>query len=99
MSRANAVVDADQPSLQVGEHEMDDRQELLDDLRFAASNPGDAKSLGGGLMEMRVAHGPGYRVYFVQEGASIVILLCGGDKRRQQQDIARARKLAETFDG
>ncbi len=50
-------------------------------------------------MEMRIAYGPGYRVYFVQQGAEVVILLCGGDKRRQQQDIARARKLAETLDG
>jgi putative addiction module killer protein len=58
-------------------------------------NPGDARSVGGGVMEMRIAHGPGYRVYYVHRGAEIVILLCGGDKRTQQQDIKRAQALAE----
>jgi putative addiction module killer protein len=65
--------------------------------RMRMGNPGDVKSLGSGLMEMRVAYGPGYRVYFVRQGAAIVVLLCGGDKRRQQQDIARARQLVETL--
>ena len=46
---------------------------------------------------MRIDYGPGYRVYYVRHGAQIVILLCGGDKRTQQQDIKRARKLAETL--
>jgi putative addiction module killer protein len=55
-------------------------------------NPGDAKSVGGGVMEMRITHGSGYRVYF---GAKVVILLCGGDKHTQRQDIKRARLLAE----
>ena len=58
-------------------------------------NPGDAKSVGKGVMEMRIAHGPGYRVYFVHRGATIVILLCAGDKRTQRQDIKRAQELAE----
>jgi putative addiction module killer protein len=57
-------------------------------------NPGNRKSLGQGLMEMRIDHGPGYRVYFVRRGSAVVILLCGGDKRTQEKDIARARALA-----
>jgi putative addiction module killer protein len=57
-------------------------------------NMGDNKSLGAGLMEMRVDYGPGYRVYYVHHGAAIVILLCAGDKRTQRQDIRRAQELA-----
>ena len=63
--------------------------------RMELGNPGDAKSVGGGVMEMRIAYGPGYRIYYVQRGAEIVILLCGGDKRTQRQDIKRAQALAE----
>jgi putative addiction module killer protein len=47
---------------------------------------------------MRIDYGPGYRIYYSHRGAQIVILLCGGDKRTQQQDIKRAQKLAETYD-
>ena len=53
------------------------------------------KSLRVGLMEMRIDYGPGYRIYYVRRGAEIVILLCAGDKRTQQQDIKRARELPE----
>jgi putative addiction module killer protein len=60
-------------------------------------NPGDAKSVGQGILEMRIDDGPGYRIYYVHRGPQIVILLCGGDKRTQQQDIKRAQKLAETL--
>jgi putative addiction module killer protein len=63
--------------------------------RMEQGNPGDSKSLGGGLMEMRIDYGPGYRVYFVHRGDTVVILVCGGDKHKQQRDIERARKLAE----
>ena len=59
-------------------------------------NVGDARPLGGGLFEMRVHHGPGYRIYFLQEDAMIV-LLCGGDKGSQQRDIERAGKLARDW--
>lgn len=62
--------------------------------RLELGNPGDAKSLGSGLLEMRVNYGPGYRVYYVPRGAVIVVLLCGGDKRTQQRDIKRAQTLA-----
>jgi putative addiction module killer protein len=60
-------------------------------------NAGDVRSVGGGVMEMRIPYGPGYRVYYVQRGTYFVILLCGGDKRTQRRDIKRAQILAETF--
>lgn len=63
--------------------------------RMELGNPGDARSVGGCVMEMRIAYGPGYRVYYVHHGAEIVILLCGGDKRTQRHDITRAQALAE----
>lgn len=62
--------------------------------RLEQGNPGDARSLGAGLLEMRVDYGPGCRVYYVRRGAVIVVLLCGGDKRTQQRDIKRALALA-----
>ena len=65
--------------------------------RMEQGNPGDARSVGGGVMEMRIPYGPGYRIYCSHRGAQIVILLCGGDKRTQRQDIQRARMLAETL--
>lgn len=59
--------------------------------RLALGNPGDVRSVGSGLSEIRVDYGPGYRVYFAQRGATLVILLCGGDKSTQDRDIAKAR--------
>jgi putative addiction module killer protein len=65
--------------------------------RMEQGNPGDTKSVGHGIMEMRITYGPGYRIYYLHRGAQIVILLCGGDKRTQRQDIEQAQKLAETL--
>jgi putative addiction module killer protein len=65
--------------------------------RMEQGNLGDAKSVGEGIHEVHIDYGPGYRIYYMHHGAQIVILLCGGDKRTQQQDIKRARKLAETL--
>ena len=65
--------------------------------RMEEGNPGDTRSVGKGVMEMRIAYGPGYRVYYLPRGAQIVILLCGGDKRTQRQDIEQAQILAETL--
>ena len=62
--------------------------------RLSLGNPGDVRPVGGGVSEMRVDYGPGYRVYFVQRGEVLVILLCGGDKRTQERDIARALAMA-----
>lgn len=64
----------------------------IDRLRFG--NFGDAEPVGGGVSEMRVDYGPGYRVYFTQFGPTLVLLLCGGDKGSQSRDIARAKSLA-----
>jgi putative addiction module killer protein len=62
--------------------------------RLALGNPGDVKPVGSGISEMRIDYGPGYRVYFMQRGSAVIVLLCGGDKRTQAADIARAIKLA-----
>jgi putative addiction module killer protein len=63
--------------------------------RLSLGNPGDVKPVGQGVSEMRIDYGPGYRVYFIQRGEALVILLCGGDKRDQSRDIARALELAK----
>ena len=63
--------------------------------RLSLGNPGDAQPVGGGVSELRVDYGPGYRVYYKQQGEALVVLLGGGTKRRQDRDIERARKLAE----
>ena len=62
--------------------------------RLAMGNMGDVKGLGGGVSELRIHHGPGYRVYFTRRGDGVVLLLCGGEKKGQGDDIARARRLA-----
>jgi putative addiction module killer protein len=62
--------------------------------RLAAGNPGDVKPVGQGVSELRVPHGPGYRVYFVQRGTILIVILCGGDKGSQTRDIKRAHELA-----
>jgi putative addiction module killer protein len=67
-------------------------------VRLQSGLIGDAKPVGGGVSELRVDWGPGYRVYFVQRGTVLIILLCGGDKRSQSRDIVRARTLAEELE-
>lgn len=59
---------------------------------------GDVKAIGDGLAEVRIDHGPGYRLYFAQRGSILIILLCGGNKSTQQQDILRARLLARDIE-
>ena len=60
--------------------------------RMGAGNFGDHKSVGGGVFEHRIDFGPGYRLYFGRDGDTLVILLAGGSKRRQQRDIAAAKE-------
>jgi len=62
--------------------------------RLSLGNPGDVKSVGEGVSELRIDYSPGYRVYFVQKGRSVVILLAGGDKGSQTQDIKTALELS-----
>lgn len=59
---------------------------------------GDVKPVGEGLSELRIDHGPGYRVYFARRGDILVILLCGGGKGSQARDIARAKAMAEQLE-
>ena len=62
--------------------------------RLSLGNPGDVKAVGEGVSELRIDYGPGYRVYFVPHGQTLVILLAGGDKRAQDRDIKTALELA-----
>ena len=65
--------------------------------RLAAGNPGDVRPVGEGVSELRIDYGPGYRVYFKQQNRTIVVLLAGGDKRTQSQDIETATRLARNL--
>ncbi len=64
--------------------------------RLSLGNPGDVRPVDEGVSELRIDYGPGYRVYFVQRGSELVILLAGGDKRTQDKDIQAALELART---
>lgn len=66
--------------------------------RLAMGNPGDFKLVGASVIELRVDHRPGYRVYYVQQGSVLVVLLCGGDKSSQDTDIRAAHKMLRHLD-
>jgi putative addiction module killer protein len=68
------------------------RMERLED-----GNAGDAKLLGGGIYELRINYARGYRIYYMRKGAQIIILLAGGNKATQSEDIQKARRLARNF--
>jgi putative addiction module killer protein len=61
--------------------------------RLGRGNPGDVEPIGEGCSEMRINYGPGYRVYYKDTGQEIIIILCGGDKSTQQDDINKAKQL------
>ena len=65
--------------------------------RLSLGNPGDVRSVGQGVSELRIDYGPGYRVYFVQRRRELIILLAGGDKRTQARDIKTALRLARNL--
>jgi putative addiction module killer protein len=65
--------------------------------RLAHGNPGQHRNLTNGLSELKIDVGPGYRVYYTQRGEELIILLVGGDKSSQQNDIARAQELARNL--
>jgi putative addiction module killer protein len=66
--------------------------------RLAMGNPGDTNSAGAPVVELRIDHGPGYRVYYVQRGTVVIILLCGGDKSTQASDIKVAHRMLTSLD-
>lgn len=65
--------------------------------RLAAGNPGDVKPVGEGVSELCIDYGPGYRVYFVKQGQTLIVLLAGGDKSTQATDIRTALHLARNL--
>ncbi|MDR1025353.1 MAG: type II toxin-antitoxin system RelE/ParE family toxin [Treponema sp.] len=65
--------------------------------RLEEGNPGDVKPIGEGCSEMRICYGPGYRVYYKDAGKEIIILLCGGDKSTQDEDIKQAKRIAAAY--
>jgi putative addiction module killer protein len=62
--------------------------------RQTGGTPGDVKPVGNGISELRIDYGPGYRIYYLQEGQRLIVLLCGGDKSAQQKDIEEAKRIA-----
>jgi putative addiction module killer protein len=65
--------------------------------RLGAGNPGDVKPVGEGISELRINYGPGYRVYYLRDGDKLIVLLCGGDKSTQGDDIKNANRIAKEW--
>ncbi len=66
--------------------------------RLSGGNYGDVKPVGNGISELRINYGPGFRVYFMQRGSELIILLCGGDKATQRKDIETAKSIAANLE-
>ena len=66
-------------------------------LRLEDGNLGDVKPVGGGVSELRIDYGPGYRVYFTQPERTMILLICGGEKKGQSRDIATAKRIAKAL--
>jgi len=66
--------------------------------RLEEGNPGKTRSVGAGIVEMKIDFGPGYRIYYTRRGEALILLLCGGDKSTQDEDIKRAKALAAQWD-
>jgi putative addiction module killer protein len=83
-------------------HSLRDRQArariLLRIDRLSLGNPGQHRNLANGISEMKIDHGPGYRVYYTMRGSKLIVLLCGGDKTSQQEDIAKAIRIANAWE-
>jgi putative addiction module killer protein len=65
--------------------------------RMKAGNFGNSRSIGGGVLELKIDYGPGYRIYYLRDGLTVVVLLSGGDKSSQQTDIQLAHAYAEDY--
>lgn len=65
--------------------------------RVSLGTFGDSQSVGGGVSELRIHYGPGYRLYYIQRGAQVVVMLCGGDKSSQARDIEQAKIIAKDW--
>jgi len=65
--------------------------------RIEAGNLGDCKSVGNGVSELRIAYGPGYRIYYAQQGQTLILLLCGGSKGTQKRDIEKAQQYLQDY--
>jgi putative addiction module killer protein len=66
--------------------------------RLASGNSGQSRSVGEGIVELKIDYGPGYRVYCIAKGSVLIVLLCGGDKSSQEKDIRRAKEIAVNLD-
>jgi putative addiction module killer protein len=67
--------------------------------RLQRGNPGDVRPVGGGVSEMRLDFGPGYRLYYTRRGKALIVLLCGGDKSTQKKDVRTAKAMARELKG